>query len=272
MFSCQLQVLEPKQPTQHSQGVWESMPGGHAHAQHASMPQQRARSSTVTATAPHPWTGAGVFTQERAATPQSAGWFKFLIWEGGTTWDAFFTCASAQVRVLALLAPLACPAPLNIDEWLPAALPVPGQTRKAECWKRELPVAALLVTGALGPCLSMQRLQNSVHLSQPEPCSCCRLSKCAGGPGHPLAAPLPLPDRHGGRCVQLVGSQWLPAAPCLWKRQLRLHFALASCTCTAYNRGTNFRALLYTSICPITCANAPDTDVHIPAPCIQASS
>ena len=36
-------------------------------------------------------------------TPQSlggklSGWLKFLAWEGGSTFDAFFTCASAQAR------------------------------------------------------------------------------------------------------------------------------------------------------------------------------
>jgi hypothetical protein len=28
------------------------------------------------------------------------GWIKFLAWEGGSTWDAFFTAASAQVRTV----------------------------------------------------------------------------------------------------------------------------------------------------------------------------
>ena len=43
----------------------------------------------------HP--ASGTYAEELAATPKSAGWFKFLAWEGGTIFDAFFTCASAQV-------------------------------------------------------------------------------------------------------------------------------------------------------------------------------
>ncbi|GAB4818758.1 hypothetical protein N2152v2_005804 [Parachlorella kessleri] len=47
----------------------------------------------------------GTFTQERTPSPKTSGWFKFLVWEGGTTWDAFFTCASAQVGQVILSLP-----------------------------------------------------------------------------------------------------------------------------------------------------------------------
>lgn len=42
---------------------------------------------------------AGVYAQERAPTPKTTGWFKFLLWEGGTTWDAFFTWCACRPRV-----------------------------------------------------------------------------------------------------------------------------------------------------------------------------
>lgn len=47
----------------------------------------------------------GTFTREPPATIKSAGWVKFLFWEGGTQWDAFFTCASAQVGQVILALP-----------------------------------------------------------------------------------------------------------------------------------------------------------------------
>lgn len=43
---------------------------------------------------PHP---AGTFENIPAPSAKDVGWAKFLVWEGGTEWDAFFTAASAQV-------------------------------------------------------------------------------------------------------------------------------------------------------------------------------
>ena len=43
-------------------------------------------------------TPAGTYAQERPPTHKTAGWLRFLFWEGGTQWDAWLCCASAQVR------------------------------------------------------------------------------------------------------------------------------------------------------------------------------
>lgn len=40
----------------------------------------------------------GTYAQERPPTHKTAGWLRFLFWEGGTQWDAWLCCASAQVR------------------------------------------------------------------------------------------------------------------------------------------------------------------------------
>ena len=40
---------------------------------------------------------AGTFENLPAPTAKEVGWAKFLCWEGGTEFDAFFTAASAQV-------------------------------------------------------------------------------------------------------------------------------------------------------------------------------
>ena len=50
-------------------------------------------------------TPSGTYASENAPTPKTAGWLRFLVWEGGTRWDAFFTAASAQVGQVILSLP-----------------------------------------------------------------------------------------------------------------------------------------------------------------------
>ncbi|KAI7843624.1 hypothetical protein COHA_002864 [Chlorella ohadii] len=47
----------------------------------------------------------GTYAQEKVPSPKTTGWLRFLVWEGGTGWDAFFTCASAQVGQVILSLP-----------------------------------------------------------------------------------------------------------------------------------------------------------------------